>query len=104
LRIVAEAVQPGVSVSSVARRHGLHPNQVFIWRTQAGAGELVNGEAARFVPVAVSSEPSLPDPGTRAGAGSSRIEIVLANGRRLIVDQDINVGALMRIIGVVERR
>jgi transposase len=32
LRIVSEMMLPGVSVSSVARRHGLHPNQVFIWR------------------------------------------------------------------------
>lgn len=27
--IVAEAARPGASVSLVARRHGLHPNQVF---------------------------------------------------------------------------
>jgi transposase len=57
LRIVSEALAPGVSVSSVARRHGLHPNQLFIWRTQARAGELAGGKLpSLFVPVAVSPQ------------------------------------------------
>src|SRR5262249_24586657 len=33
-----------------------------------------------------------------------RIEIVLANGLRVIVDQHVDIGALMRVISVVERR
>jgi transposase len=30
--IVAEAEQPGMSISSIARKYGIHPNQVFHWR------------------------------------------------------------------------
>jgi transposase len=30
--IVSEAEQPGMSISSVARKYGIHPNQVFHWR------------------------------------------------------------------------
>ena len=49
VRIVEETYLPGMSVSLVARRHGIAPNQVFGWRrlmtqgalTAAGAGEEV---------------------------------------------------------------
>jgi transposase len=34
-RILAEALDPGVNVSAVARRHGLKPQQLFGWRRQA---------------------------------------------------------------------
>jgi transposase len=32
LAVVAEAMQPGMSISYVARRHGLSPSLVFRWR------------------------------------------------------------------------
>lgn len=35
-RIVAETLTGGESVSAVARRHGLTPQQVFAWRRQVG--------------------------------------------------------------------
>jgi transposase len=49
LRIVEETHLPGNTVSLVARRHGIAPNQLFTWRrlmtqgalTAAGAGEEV---------------------------------------------------------------
>ena len=34
-RIVEERLEPGASVSMVARRHGLTPQQVFAWRCEA---------------------------------------------------------------------
>lgn len=33
--IVEEAEQPGMSISSVARKHDLHPNWLFTWRPDA---------------------------------------------------------------------
>ena len=30
--LVEEAEQPGMSISAVARRYGIHPNQIFRWR------------------------------------------------------------------------
>ena len=39
-RIVHETYQPGTSVSAVARRHGIAPNQLFGWRRLAAQGAL----------------------------------------------------------------
>jgi transposase len=49
VRMVEETFEPGMTVSLVARRHGVAPNQLFTWRrlvaqgalTAAGAGEEV---------------------------------------------------------------
>jgi len=38
--MVREAEQPGMSISSVARKYGIHPNQVFRWRKLAEEGAL----------------------------------------------------------------
>ena len=38
--IVEETYQPGMSVSSVARKHGISPNQVFYWRRRMEDGAL----------------------------------------------------------------
>ena len=39
-RIVQETYAPGMSVSLVARQHGVAPNQVFTWRRLYAAGAL----------------------------------------------------------------
>ena len=38
--IVEETYQPGVSVSYVARKHGIPPNQLFYWRRHMESGAL----------------------------------------------------------------
>ena len=55
--IVAESAKPGVSVSAVARRHGLTPPQLFAWRRTFRAEA---EKAASFVPVVVTAEPDAP--------------------------------------------
>ncbi len=39
--IVKEAEQPGMSISAVARKYGIHPNQLFTWRRLMYQGALV---------------------------------------------------------------
>src|SRR3989442_13757681 len=66
-RIVAESYAGGGSVSAVARRHGLTPQQLFGWRRQAErrgeVGALTNDVA--FASVVVAS-PMCDEPSRRA--------------------------------------
>lgn len=41
LAVVAETMQPGMSISYVARRHGLSPSLVFRWRRLMTEGGLL---------------------------------------------------------------
>jgi transposase len=56
-RIVAEIVASGDSVCSVARRHGLSPQQLFGWRRQLreAAGGHSEAEEVTFVPAVVDA-------------------------------------------------
>jgi transposase len=100
-RIVAESDSAPRAVSTTARRHGLLPGQLFSWRKLAREGRLLRrDEAVGFAQAVVACEP----PAARAIAAAGRIEVVLANGVRVIVDQHVDTGALLRVVSVVERR
>lgn len=47
--IVQETLEPGASVSAVARRHGVNANQVFGWRKQYQEGSLAAVKAGESV-------------------------------------------------------
>jgi transposase len=49
LEMVAETNEPGSSVSLVARRHGVSPNQLFTWRRLAEQGALTATRAEEEV-------------------------------------------------------
>ena len=100
--LVAETLQPGASVSAVAQRHGLHPSQLFAWRKAARDGRLVTERGEGFVPVVVASEPVSLVP-SAPELVPSRMEIVLGNGRRVIVDASVRANALARVIKVIDR-
>jgi transposase len=115
-RIVAECEAPGSSVSLVARRHDLNTNLLFSWRRQLQERQSGRGEIS-FVPALIApKEPTADQPAAMPRdrqpslePGSSprptgRIEIVLGESRRIIVDQDVTAAALARVIGVLERR
>jgi transposase len=54
LSMVEETYEAGASVSSVARRHGVAPNQLFSWRRLASDGALTAAGAGE--PVVPASE------------------------------------------------
>jgi transposase len=56
-RIVAEIVASGDSVCSVARRHGLSPQQLFGWRRhlREAAGGHSEADKVQFVPAVVEA-------------------------------------------------
>jgi transposase len=43
VRMVEETFEPGMTVSLVARRHGVVPNQLFTWRRLVVQGRLTGG-------------------------------------------------------------
>jgi transposase len=57
--LVAETFRPGVCTADLARRHGLHPQQLYTWRRQARRGELAlrDEDLPMFAPV-VAAEPA----------------------------------------------
>ena len=70
-RVVAESYAPGAVVSEVARRHGISPQHLFVWRKAARSGVLTlpADEAPLFVPMVTELRGS--GPGTEAAARSS---------------------------------
>lgn len=102
-QIVAETLAPGASVSIVARRHDLNANMLFTWRRQIGPSVLLPaGDAMTFVPAAITTEaaPTAPPESPLAG----RMEIVLADGDRIITGKDVDAAALARVVKVLSRR
>jgi transposase len=102
LRIVAESLGGPRLVSSTARRYGISPSLLFAWRRSFRARPVVTGtEEPAFVPAVVVVPETAPT--FQAASVSGRVEIVLANGRRLIVDAMIDTGAVARLVAALER-
>lgn len=103
-RIVAEAAQPGASVSVVARRHDVNANMVFTWRRELGAGMSVSSDStSTFVPAVIAAAPVAAVP-AMPQSPVGRMEIALVGGHHVIVGADVDAGALARVIKVLERR
>ena len=112
-RIVEESFVFGDSVSAVARRHGLLPAQLFAWRRAARDGRFGvwcgDGDGAGFVAAQVVAdvgprdvEPRDVERGHVPGRSHGRMEVVSANGRRVIVDREVDVDALVGLIRALE--
>ena len=87
--------------SATARRHGIPNGLLFRWRKAYREGRLGGAaEAARFVPAVLRPEER---PEAVAPAGDGRLEIVLANGVRVLVAGAVDMAALERVLDVLER-
>jgi transposase len=98
-RIVEETLEPGASVSIVARRHDVNANQVFGWR-QRYRKELANCKQVPvgIIPVGVIGEASLNKSEARPGATSKLIEIELGNGTKVRIDGDVRIPVLQCVL------
>jgi transposase len=91
-RIVAESLDPATTSSAVARRHGLHASQLFVWRQQFAAPAA--REAPAFVPVVVTEGAAAP------AEMRGRMEIAL--GPAVVrVGADVDAAALRRVLEAV---
>lgn len=87
-RIVAESLEPMVSVSAVARRHGINPNQLFTWRRQLRDRTWSVERRAQF------------DDGAGTGQAADRIEVILGEAT-VRVGAGVDAAALRRVLRVV---
>lgn len=103
LRIIEESYRGHRQGSAVARRYGISRALLTQWRRAYHKGLLEGGPTA-FSPVEIAAEPQTEFPGKPPAAeASDRIEITLANGRRLSVALSIDVDRLVRIVRVLEQ-
>lgn len=105
LQLIEETQQPGMSVSLVARRHGISRDLLFRWRRDWRRGLL---SAPGLVPVQVADAASL-----RASAKASErrnavehgvIEIALPSGWCVRVTSAVEAEALRRVLAIVAGR
>ena len=105
LRIVEESLQGHRQASATARRHGISSSLLFGWRRSFREGCLGGAEIPGLVPAVV-----LPDPGSSSHPvvtkpfADGRMEIVIGNDRRVIVNADVDGPALARVLKVLARR
>lgn len=119
--IVAEIGIGDATLSSVARRHGIHTSLLFRWRRDLEAEDVANKHrappsrpAVSFVPVTLpvtlpATLPPMtlppPNPPQRAPAPpvkAGMIDVVLSGGRTVRVDANVDTAVLLRIVAALE--
>ena len=99
-RIVAESLEGTGTVSEVARRHGLSPGLLFLWRRQAREGSGPSIGFTPFVPVTIERGAArVPD----HDRPKSLIEIDVAEAR-ITVSGPVDAAALDAVLAAVRRK
>jgi transposase len=88
-QLVSASLEPGASVSAVAREAGIHPGQLYGWRRQSGVRPRIG-----FAPVRIAPEATpVADRGT--------IEIEFATGARMRITGAVDTAALTATVAVL---
>jgi transposase len=100
-RIVEESLQEGASIAGVAQRHALNANLLFTWRRKMGVESSVQNDPMPILPVTIArglaAERDCP-------GAAGQMDIVLAEGNRIIVWADVETAALTRVLKALSRR
>jgi transposase len=105
LRIVEESLAGPRLVAATARRHGISRSLLTRWRRDYREGRIREECAPSFSPVVVAADaPSAMPNSAPALHDAGRIEILLANGRRIVVGPAVDALALARVVKVLERQ
>lgn len=101
LRIVEESFSGPRLASATARHYGISNQLLFSWRKAYREGRLGACQVDGFVPAQIVSE--VQSTAERAApATNGTLEVVTANGRRVIVDRNVDVADLLRIMRGLE--
>ena len=102
LKIVLESLRAPRQVAATARRYGISRSLLINWRRSFRPERHdPEGQQIGFVPAMVVPETA---PTVPAVPARGRMVIVVAKGRRVIVDAGVDAGALARVLEVLERR
>jgi transposase len=100
LRIVEEGFSgDGRQVSATALKHDVSRSQLYRWRQLLREGRRGGVRVEGFVPAVITPEAPCVE---NSGASRGRMEVVSTKGRRVIVDRDVDVDALLRIMRRLE--
>jgi transposase-like protein len=112
VKILSEALEPGVTLSAVADRHCISRSQLYAWMRLAREGGIpgisMNGpQKPLFAPVRIETAPSLlaPEMTTPAVHPQRRpcvIEVALANGRVVRAEEGIEPVRLARLVAALD--
>jgi transposase len=91
--LVAATLEPGASVSAVARQAGIHPGQLYGWRRQLRARSDIG-----FAPVRIAAELAS---GGLAGHGT--IEVEFASGARMRITGAVDAGTVKAVVAALAR-
>ena len=102
-RMVAETLEPGASVSIVARRHDVNANQLFKWRREMASKQLPAADKSiAMLPVEIAQPVEIAP--ERAGEPRSRlrrsgvIEITFGSGARVCLRGEVSPETLRQVI------
>jgi transposase len=90
-QLVTASLEPGVSVSRIAREAGIHPGQLYGWRRQLRALAQISFSPVRIAPEAMPAGTA--SPGT--------IEIEFASGTRIRIAGTVDVTVVTATIAAL---
>ena len=97
-QVVAETLEPGSSVSIVARRHDLNTNQLFKWRRELlPKAPPAEAESNPMVPVEIVAEPER-QPRRRRVERAGFLEIEFGCGARVCICGEVAPKTLRQVI------
>lgn len=108
IRIVEESFLGHRQVAATARRHGVSRSLLTIWRRQYRDGALGTDALPAFIPLTLPPGPPAAMPVAAPVAGHDtadvQLEIVLRNGRRLLIPSAVDPEVLVRLLPVLDNR
>jgi transposase len=102
LRIIREAMEPGVRFADVARRHDISAPQLYQWRVALREARLVDPGVDLAGFIEVQPQEAVAPSALAAGAGRVQIEVVTIGGRVLRAPASLDCADLRRLIRAVE--
>jgi transposase len=105
VRIVEESFAGERQALRTARRYDIAPSLMYKWRKAYREGLLGDSAAPAFIPARiVATEVAAAGSAPTSLPSGGRMEIVLAETRRIVVGADVDAAALARVLDVVARR